>query len=225
MIDAAAAAVQAVSAGSPAAAGLVFAAGALTSIGPCVAPRYVAVAALAQSAARPGLTLAAYVAGLIGAFTALGFAAGSLGMLWSMSGALYGVLAVSLVVSGGVMLVRAAPPAAHAVCGNAALEPHDGRSRSLGAVVLLGAAGAFVVSPCCTPVLAAAGATSAALGKPLVGALLLACFAAGHALPLIVAGSASAAVSRLAGSRFAQASAIVGAVLTIALGAYYGIIA
>lgn len=224
MIDPAATVVQAVTTGSPAAAGLVFVAGALTSLGPCVAPRYIAVAALAQSAGRPALTLAAYAAGLIGAFTALGFAAGSLGMLWSLSGALYGILAVSLIAGGGLLLIRAVPPGTP-ICAHAGPEPDEKRAHSLGAVGLLGAAGAFVISPCCTPVLAAVGATSAALGKPLSGALLLACFAAGHALPLTIAGSASAALSRLASTRFAQAPAIVGAVLTIALGAYYGLLA
>ncbi len=107
MIDVLGEGLRAAATRSPLAYPLVFAAGVVTSVGPCVAPRYVAVAALANAARRPWRVVAAFVAGLVGAYVALGLAAGALGALWSTSSAVYAVLAVVLAVGGLVTLLRA----------------------------------------------------------------------------------------------------------------------
>jgi cytochrome c biogenesis protein CcdA len=208
---------------SPAAAfGSLFTAGLLTSVGPCVAPRYVAVASLTQGRRNPSVAIAAFVGGLTFAYVVLGFAAGALGTLRSASTTIDVLLAGALVGGGCIALVRARPlDANHHRC-----EPRGTRERhSLGAAFLLGASSALVVSPCCTPVVGAVAATTTALGNPLMGAALLAAFALGHALPLIGVGQLRALVERGVPPAAAQAPAIVSAVLMIALGLYYGMLA
>ncbi|HWT06236.1 MAG TPA: hypothetical protein VN224_10800, partial [Xanthomonadales bacterium] len=145
MIDAVSAGLHAVATRSPLACPLVFAAGAVTSIGPCAAPRYVALAALVNASRRPSRIVAAFVAGLVGAYVALGAAAGALGALWSASRLVYAALAIALAVAGLATLLRGGG-ASHAH-GNVS---HDdaGARTSLGGTFLLGASSAFVVSPC-----------------------------------------------------------------------------
>jgi cytochrome c biogenesis protein CcdA len=231
MIDPLGAAGGALATQSPAAYGLVFLTGLATSIGPCVAPRYVAIAALAGSGRRAWLPAAAFVGGIIGALMTIGFAAGLLGTLWSISSTMYALLGLTLVGCGGFMLVRAVPvPLGGATCGCPTVvhanTAHSTANTSLGAIVLLGAASTFVISPCCTPVVASIAATSTAIGKPGAGALLLLTYALGHTLPLMFAAHLRPVGTRVLGHAFpAQASAIVAAVLMLALGAYYAVLA
>jgi len=226
MIDPLGAAMLALTSRTPAALASVFAAGVVTSVGPCVAPRYLAVAAIAGRHRHPLVPTLAYVGGLIGALTAVGFAGGLLGRLGAASQTLDIVLAAALIVGGVHALVRAEPHAhEHDAAGEAAAAPTESR-RSIGAVFLLGAASALVVSPCCTPVVATIAAMTTSTGEPLFGALLLALFGAGHALPLLLAGQVGAALTRWMPLRsHAQAPAIVSAVLMLALGGYYALIA
>jgi cytochrome c-type biogenesis protein len=225
MIDPVAAAMFALTSGSPAAVGLVFLAGAVTSIGPCMAPRYIAIAAIVNGARRPIRPTLAFVLGLVCAFVALGFVAGLLGTLWSVSSSIYLVLALGLILGGCVTLVRAVPhQAGDHVCADTT--PARGPERSLGAIFLLGAASAFVLSPCCTPIVAAVVATSTAIGSPVTGVILLFSYAAGHALPLFFAGNIGPVAARILPPRLMdQAPAIVGAALMLTLGAYYGVLA
>jgi cytochrome c biogenesis protein CcdA len=109
MIDPLAASLLAVTSRSPAAFGSVFTAGLLTSVGPCIAPRYVAIAAIAGHDRRPIVPTLAFVGGLIGAFLALGFAGGAFGALWPQSNTIDIVLAVALIAGGCHALVRAEP--------------------------------------------------------------------------------------------------------------------
>ena len=217
MIDVVASGLQAVAARSPLAYPLVFAAGALTGIGPCAAPRCVAVAALANASARPRCAIAAFVIGLVGANVALGLAGGALGNLLAASGMLYVALALVLGVAGMLVLWRG--DAAHL---------HDVRLRggSLGGAFLLGVSGALVVAPCCTPVLVSiAGLTTG--GGPSVGAaMLLAAFGLGHASPVVGAGALGTRLARLLRRASAShAPAIVSGGLMLALAGYYGALA
>lgn len=220
MIDALGAALAAVAQRSALAYPLVFAAGAVTGLGPCAAPRYVAVAACAHAARRPWTIVAAFACGLAGAYVVLGSVAGALGAVWSVSGAAYAVLAAALAASGVVTLARARVGShAHACAGS-------GRGASLGGAFLLGASGALVVSPCCTPVVAAIAGLTLASGHGRDGIALLVTFACGHVAPVIAAGALGARLS--AGlRRFAasQAPPVVAGSLMLALAAYYGILA
>jgi cytochrome c-type biogenesis protein len=219
VIDPLAAISAAVTHGSPLAIGSIFLAGVASSLGPCVAPRYLAVAGFASGARRPGRAALAFIAGLIGAYVLLGFGAGFLGSMRSLAGVVDGILAVALVAAGALML-WGAEPARDRACS------HVLRDVPSGAPLLLGAASAFVVSPCCTPILAAIVATAAEFGRPLAGASVLACFALGHALPLFVIGSLGTLVQRFrcTGSA-AQSPAVIGGALLLCLGAFYGTLA
>lgn len=216
---------------SPATLGLVFATGVATSVGPCVAPRYIALGAIVSGYRRPMIPTLVFVAGLVGALMALGFGAGLAGSVWRFSTLCYTLLAAALVVGGCVTLWDGA---AHRGCSAAGCPSESGHEpiahgraprRSLGAIFMLGAAGAFVVSPCCTPVVAAIAATSTAIGKPAIGVALLASFALGHSAPLFFAGSIATCVRRAFRDGVGQAGAIVAGVLMLALGAYYGVLA
>ncbi len=222
-MDAVSAGLQAVTVHSPLAYPLVFAAGVVTSIGPCAAPRYVALAALVNVSRRPGRVVAAFVIGLVGAYVALGAAAGALGVLWSASRFVYVALAVLLGIAGCAMLLRG-DASAHV---HAHTPDDEGCGRAgLGGTFLLGASSAFVVSPCCTPIVAGIAGLTIAGGHTGAGMALLATFACGHALPIVAAGALGARVARSVRQLAAShAPAIVTGTLMLALAAYYGTLA
>jgi cytochrome c biogenesis protein CcdA len=219
MFDPLAAAMHAVATRSVEAPVLIMLTGLLSSVGPCVAPRFVAVAGLAaKRSRRDALALAlAFIGGIAIAFMSFGVAASLLGRMMSISHVIYGGLTVALFVVGLLALWRE-PMCSH----------RSGRERttSLGGALLLGAFSAFVVSPCCTPVLVAILAYTSAVGDPVYGALLLGAFSIGHAAPLLIAGfGISAAGSTIRRSGVAQAAGVVGATLTMALAGYYAVLA
>ena len=96
MIDPVALGIDAIARGDATRIPLAVAAGAATSIGPCVAPRYIALAALLGRTWRRALTVAAFVAGLLTAYTALGFGTGLLAAVTGHASAVYVVLALAL---------------------------------------------------------------------------------------------------------------------------------
>lgn len=192
---------------------LVFLAGMMTSIGPCIAPRYIAVAALSATGTQSRPLLVAFVTGLVATYVSFGWIAGALGALATFSSAIDAVLSAGLLAAGAWTLVR--PGHLH---GRASIAP-----RSWGAALLLGSASAFVASPCCTPIVASVISYSAISGNAVAGASLLLVFSLGHIAPLGALGVAGArarhAFARIAS---AQAPAIASGVLMIALGLLYG---
>ena len=220
MIDPIGVGLGAVAARSAFAYPLVFAAGILTSAGPCAAPRYITAAALA-SAPRSWPVLAAFGAGIAGAYVVLGAAAGTLSALYSGSRVLYAVLAIALGVGGAIALLRAGTAHRHHD-----VPPARSPRASLGGAFLLGSASAFVVSPCCTPVVAAIGGLTMAGGRSAEGAALLGAFGCGHALPVLAAGAIGTQLSaRVRALGASGASAVVTGGLMFALAAYYGTLA
>ena len=218
MIDPVAFSIDAVVSGDATRLPVVAAAGVLTSLGPCVAPRYVAIAALLDERRRT-LTIAVFIAGMLAAYTALGFGSGVLGQVAGHASALYIVLAAALAGAGAITLLR--DPA----CGDARVEHRPAQPRRLSGVFSLGAASAFVVSPCCTPVVAAVLGMTAFDADPLSRAALLAAFALGHAAPLFVVGSLGTLCTRTFRAWNASpAPAVVSGSLMLALGAYYGLL-
>jgi cytochrome c biogenesis protein CcdA len=193
-------------------------AGVVTSIGPCVAPRYVALASVLDAPHRL-LTLIAFVGGIIAAYTALGFGAGLLAVVVQHASGLDVILAMALVAGGLVTLLRN-PRCAHHTPVFAARPPR------LTGIFCLGAASALVISPCCTPVIAAVVAFPSADPSPLSKAALLGAFAIGHALPLVVLGVAGSVVAHpLRRLQTSAAPATVAGTLMVALGAFYGLLA
>jgi len=223
VIDAVSAGLHAVATRSPLAYPLVFVAGAVTSIGPCAAPRYVALAALVSASRRPNRVLAAFVAGIAGTYVLLGVAAGAVGVLWSASALVYAALAVVLAAAGIATLFRD-DRASHVHDDDALL--HPGARAGLGGPFLLGASSAFVVSPCCTPIVAGIAGLTTASGHTGAGVALLATFACGHALPLVSAGVLGNRVARvLRRVAASNAPAVVAGTLMLALAGYYGVLA
>lgn len=217
MIDPVALGIDAIARGDAARIPLAVAAGVATSIGPCVAPRYIALAALLGERRR-ALTVTAFVAGMLTAYAALGFGTGLLGQLAGHASALYAVLAFVLAAGGVLTLLR------RAGCEHA--HPGPRAPKRLSGVFSLGAGSALVVSPCCTPVVAAVIGLGAADANPAARAALLGAFALGHAAPLFAAGSLGALCARTFRAWEASpAPAVVSGTLMLALGAYYGLLA
>ncbi len=224
MIDLLGEGMRAVAMRSPLAYPLVFAAGIATSIGPCAAPRYVAVAALVNASRTPVRVVVAFVAGLVGAYVVLGTGVGLLGALWAASWAVYAVLAVVLGAAGLFTLLRgdgSSHDGSHHERGGA--RPRAG----VGGTLLLGASSALVVSPCCTPLVAGiAGFTMTNGGDGVAGTALLATFATGHAIPVLAAGAFGSRIAfmmrRIAAT---HAPSVVAGTLMLALAAYYGALA
>jgi len=196
---------------------LVALAGMTTSVGPCVAPRYIALASMLD-APRRTLTLATFVAGIVTVYTALGFAAGLFETVTRNAGILDIVLAIALGAGGLTTLLRA-PRCAHL---------HDApvaRPRRLSGVFCLGAASALVISPCCTPIVAAVVAFPSLDPSPLARAALLGAFALGHAAPLLVLGAAGTVCLRRLRQLLASAApSVVSGTLMLALATYYGLL-
>ena len=220
MIDPVATTIGAVQRGDLAQLPLVAIAGLVTSIGPCVAPRYLALASL-LGGKRRRLVVPAFVAGMLLAYALLGFGAGIIGLVAGHAATIDLILAWVLGLAGIVTLLRR-PACAH--------EAHDcdpmRGTRGAGSAFTLGATSALVVSPCCTPILAAVASMSAFGRDPMTRCVLLATFAVTHALPLFFAGGIGSLWQARARSWSASpASAVVSGTLMLALAGYYGVLA
>jgi cytochrome c-type biogenesis protein len=198
---------------------LVFLAGIVSSFGPCVAPRFIALSACSAQAERPRLVLVAFVGGLVVAYASFGTAASLLGGMRAYSSPVYAMVALALAVGGIVTLLHAEH------CDDRTGPPAQPAQRSFGGVFLLGASFAFVLSPCCTPLVAMILAYTSLAGRGLYGCTLLSLFALGHALPLIVYGAVSARIAtglrRIASS---QAVTITSGALMLGLAGYYALL-
>ena len=229
MIDVVGEGLRAVGTRSALAYPLVFAAGAVTGLGPCAAPRYVALAALTHAARRPWSVVAAFTTGLVGAYVALGIGAGAIAALWSVSSAVYAALAAALAAGGVVMLLRgnhSGHEQERCATGGGCRASAGDRRASVGGAFLLGASGALVISPCCVPVLAGIAALTVATGRTVAGVALLAAFACGHVVPVLAAATIGARCSALlARVANAEAPAVVAGGLMLSLSAYYGALA
>jgi len=199
---------------------LSFSAGALSSLGPCVAPRLLAVVSCvgARPPRQARIVVAAFLAGLIAAYASFGIIGSLLGKLIDVSRWTYDAVALALLVGGIVTLIQAEPDS-HGAC-----RAHTAQTQtpSLGGVFLLGASFAFIIAPCCTPLVATIVAYAGDAGDPFYGASMLALFALGHGLPLAIAGlSAGTFVERLRKAMSHQATAIASGTIMLALSAFY----
>ncbi|HHG2222480.1 MULTISPECIES: cytochrome c biogenesis protein CcdA [unclassified Synechococcus] len=179
---------------------VVFSAGLLTSLGPCslsLLPITVAYMAGFSSPEAPGQAWQrslSFAAGIVAALVLLGGTTSLLGRLYGqVPGVVPTVVALLAVVMGLNLLglVRLPLPAGP--------DPELWRQRVPAPLAPLAAGAAFglAASPCTTPVLAVLLAWIAQQGQPLVGMLLLTCFGAGQVIPLMLAGTAAAAMPRL----------------------------
>ncbi|MDM7936585.1 MAG: cytochrome c biogenesis protein CcdA [Cyanobium sp. CZS 48M] len=179
---------------------VVFGAGLLTSLGPCslsLLPITVAYMAGFSSPEAPGRAWQrslSFAAGIVAALVLLGGTTSLLGRLYGqVPGVVPTVVALLAVLMGLNLLglVRLPLPAGP--------DPELWRQRVPAPLAPLAAGAAFglAASPCTTPVLAVLLAWIAQQGQPLVGMLLLTCFGAGQVIPLMLAGTAAAAMPKL----------------------------
>lgn len=195
---------------------LALVAGVATSIGPCVAPRYVAATALSSGNRKGRLVcLSAFVCGTVTISVAIAFIGSLLMQLARASSIVYWVLSIALLVSGCRALWRG---------GEQACSAHGRSINGVGAAFLLGVGTSMAISPCCTPILIALGALSSSSMRAggLVG--LVSAYTIGHLAPVLLVYVAAKAAND-AISRYRGAAATVGAAVTIALGLYYAVLA
>jgi cytochrome c biogenesis protein CcdA len=176
--------------------GLSLAAGALTTLSPCVFPLLPLVVGggLQRHRAAP----LAMGAGLVASFAAAGLLVGTLGDAFGLDGDLLRQAgAVLLVVFGGAMAVPALEAAlarlATPLASSAGRVAAAWRSDTLPGAFAIGALLGLVWSPCAGPLLGATLGLLADAGGAARGGLLLATFGLGAALPLVAAGYASRA--------------------------------
>lgn len=159
-----------------------------------------------------------FLSGLVAAYAAFGFASSLVGRLVDVASWTYGAVALALLVGGIMTLVRAKPQGACHDC-----EIKATKRLSLGGIFLLGASFAFVIAPCCTPLLATIIAYTTDVGDPVYGASMLAIFALGHGLPVALLGlGAGTVVEWLRRAALHQATAIASGTMMIVLAAFYG---
>lgn len=220
MFDPISQALTAVGARSAYAIPLVFLAGAVSSIGPCVAPRFVAVAGLASGKPRSQAITRVlwFVGGLVATYAVFGAISTLVERAADFSTLTYTVVAIALGGGGVLALWRGEEPCAH--------EHVPARDVGNGGAALFGASFALVVSPCCTPLVLGIIAYTSGAGNITYGSALLACFALGHALPLVVvAFGMNRATAMLRRYSIHQAAGMVSAALMLALCAYYAVLA
>jgi cytochrome c biogenesis protein CcdA len=194
-----------------------FGAGLATSIGPCVAPRYLALAAIVADAGGRArwLRVAAFVTGLLLCYGVLALTASLIGTLVAFSQLIY------LGLSGAFLCFGLRALAFDKGC----LHQHD-RNRSGGTALLAGGALGLVVSPCCTPVVATIAGVTSLSGSPLASFSVAIAFAMGHIAPLASLGLGLRWVARIAEDPTLQnASSVIGGGLSLALAGYYGLLA
>lgn len=193
---------------------LAFAAGAVSSLGPCALPRCIAAAGLASRSFRESVVrFAVLQSGLTAGYCILGLGSSVLAALVRHSIAFYVALAALLFFSGLRLLMRE-----HTSCSGSSTP-----RRAPGGTFLLGTSFAFVVSPCCTPIVLAVGTLSPA---PAYAASIMAVFAAGHGVTMLAAVTGAQALQqRLRAAVLERASGLFSGTLLIALSAYYAVLA
>jgi thiol:disulfide interchange protein DsbD len=193
---------ESLAAGSPLAIVLVFGAGVLTSLTPCVYPMIPVVVtyvggASAGTRSRAIVRSATYVLGMVAVYAALGFVAGMTGAIFgkfTQKWYVYGAVALLILLFGLSMLGAWTIQLPASI---SARLTSGGQKRGLWGPLLLGAASGFIAAPCTAPVLATLLVIIARGGNAFYGAILLVVFALGMGLLLFLLGSFSGLLTSL----------------------------
>jgi len=186
--------------------GLVFLAGVLTSLNPCIYPMIPITAAIvggqtvgeiAPSKWRTALLTFAYVFGLAAVYSVLGLIAGITGTMFGTIStnpwlffAMANVLILAALAMFDVIPIRL--PAA--LAERAATAGTAGRASG---ALIMGAMSGLVAAPCGAPVMAAILTWVGSQGSPTLGFVYLLVFSLGMCTLLVVVGLSSGALSRL----------------------------
>ncbi len=186
--------------------GLVFVAGVLTSLNPCIYPMIPITAAIVSvqtlGESKPPrrrtvvLTLA-YVIGLAAVYSTLGLVAGVTGTMFgtiSTNPWLYFAMANVLIVAALAMfdVIPVRVPAA--LAAKAATAGTAGR---VGGAFVMGAMSGLVAAPCGAPVMAAILTWVGSQGSPALGFVYLLVFSLGMCTLLVAVGLSSGALARM----------------------------
>ena len=194
---------------------LALVAGAASSLGPCVAPRYVALAGLLAGRSQQARlrVAAAFVGGVFTAYATFALSAALLAGVARVSHLFYAGVALAFACGGFVTLRR------RAAC------EQRGRAAQLGSTFVLGASLAVGISPCCAPVIAGVAAYTVSTGNGIYGAAVLGAFALGHSAPLALAVTSGKRLRVPWLDISGDVWATIGAALLLALGAFYAVLA
>lgn len=198
-----------------------FLAGLSTSIGPCGAPRYLALGTLLSTSSQPRmLIVGTYLLGLVGTYTCLCVGAGFLAQVLAHTVLLHLLFASVLVISAGTVL-WVEPDHSH--------QPPEARGS---ASFFLGCIGGCTLSPCCSPIVLAFASLNLNERDPIAAGMLAGAFVVGHlALLVLIPVTQNTCLKRLrlgdrVGGFFPRGSAATcTGTLTLALAAYYGLTA
>jgi cytochrome c-type biogenesis protein len=182
---------------------VVFAAGLLTSLGPCsLSLLPVSLAYLAgfggdsakPMGGSPWQRSFGFCFGVVFALVCLGTASALLGSIYGQTPEGISLVVAVLTVVMGLNLLGLVP-----LRLPSGPDPDRWRQKvpPFLAPVAAGLAFGLAASPCTTPVLAVLLAWIAETGKPLLGMGLLACFGSGQVLPLLLAGTLAASLPKL----------------------------
>ena len=185
---------------------LIYFAGVLYSLNPCIYPMIPITAAIVGGQAvgeakpprwRTAFLTFAYVTGLAAVYSTLGVIAGVTGTLFgtiSTNPLLYFVMANVLVLTALAMLDVIPVRLPAALSQRAATAGTAGRASG---AFMMGAMSGLVAAPCGAPVMAAILTWVGSQGSPLLGFVYLLVFSLGMCTLLVVVGLSSGALSRL----------------------------
>ncbi|TFG66867.1 MAG: hypothetical protein E4H28_00555 [Gemmatimonadales bacterium] len=208
--------------------GLLFAAGVLTSLTPCIYPMIPITAGIISGSAGPSASrgrvaalTASYVLGLAALYATAGLIAG-------LSGQLFGTLAVSwwsrslvavLLTVFGLALLDVIPvPMPRRLLDRITRL----RGGSIPAVFLVGATSGLVAAPCGAPAFAAVLTWVSTTGSGTLGFIYLFVFSLGMTILLVVVGMSAGLASRLPRpGRWTSWTKWAGGTILLAMAAYY----
>ncbi len=179
--------------------GVIFAAGLLTSMTPCMLSMLpITIGYIGGYEAKSRLSAAAqstwFALGLASTLAGLGILAALLGRVYGQVGIGLPIIASVVAIAMGLNLLEAMPLQFPSFGGSEWISkdlPPGIRS------YLLGLTFGLVASPCSTPVLATLLAWVASTEDLLLGGIFLLLYAAGYVAPLILAGTFTASIKKL----------------------------
>ncbi len=183
---------------SPWSMGILLGAGLLTSLTPCMLSMLPITLGYIGgysdgSRSRAVFQSLFFAAGLATTLTLLGIGAALLGRVYGQIGLGLPLVVSAIAILMGLNLLEVLPLRLPGL-GNLEIPagwPMGIRSYALGVTFGL------IASPCSTPVLATLLAWIASAGQPLLGGVLLLCYALGYVLPIVLAGSFIGSLKRL----------------------------
>lgn len=207
---------------------ILFGAGVLTSVLPCIYPMIPITAAIlggvgsaGRTRAQTALATAVYVLGLALVYAALGLVAG-------LTGSLFGTISANrwaYLVMGSLLLVFALGMLEvfpiRIPAGIAAWASRFG-GRSYGAIFLMGATSGLVAAPCGAPAFAAVLTYVGTTGSALLGFVYLFVFSLGMTALLVAVGLSSGLLARLPkGGRWTVWAKMAAGAVLLVMAEYY----